>query len=64
LRLKWFRNYLNGLQKLNGSEILSSFILLFVDKAYKNDSIELNNLNINKNKEETMNHIDKITVLF
>jgi hypothetical protein len=42
--------------------IIVIFNLLFVDKANKNDRIELNYLN--KNKEETINHIDKITVLF
>jgi hypothetical protein len=53
-KIKWFRNI-----------IIVIFNSLFVDKANKNDRIELNYLNINKNEEEeTINHIDKITVLF
>ena len=53
-KIKWFRTI-----------FIVIFNLLFAKKINNNDNIELNEININKNKEEkTINHVDEITVLF
>ena len=53
-KFKWFRTI-----------IIVIFDLLFAKKINNNDKIELNEIKINKMKEEkTINHVEEITVLF